>query len=84
MGKITSKASFKEYNQQQIQLLPAGLEELIHDNHLVRIVDQVVERLDISSIINQYEGGGTSAYDPKMLIKVLLYGYAMKIYTGRK
>lgn len=84
MGKITSKAPFKEYNQQQIQLLPPSLEELIPRDHLVRVVNQVVERLDISSIINQYEGGGASAYHPKMLIKVLLYGYAVKIYTGRK
>lgn len=84
MGKITSKAPFKEYNQQQIQLLPPSLEELIPPNHLVRVVNQVVDRLDISSIINQYEGGGASAYHPKMLVKVLLYGYAVKIYTGRK
>src|SRR5690606_38740721 len=84
MGKVTSKAPFKEYNQQQIQLLPPSLEELIPQNHLVRVVNQVVERLDISSIINQYPGGGASAYHPKMLIKVLLYGYAVKIYTGRK
>lgn len=84
MGKITSKAVFKEYNQQQIQLLPPSLEELIPAEHLVRIVNQVVDHLDLSSIINQYEGGGTSAYHPKMLTKVLLYGYAMKIYTGRK
>ena len=84
MGKITSKAPFKEYNQQQIQLLPPSLEELVPKNHLVRIVNQVVDQLDISSIINQYEGGGASAYHPRMLIKVLLYGYAMKIYTGRK
>ena len=84
MGKITSKAVFKEYNQQQIQLLPPSLDELVPANHLVRVVNQVVDHLDLSSLINQYEGGGTSAYHPKMLTKVLLYGYAMKIYTGRK
>lgn len=84
MDKITTKAVFKEYNQQQIQLLPPSLEELIPQNHLVRVVNQVVGRLDISPILNQYEGGGASAYHPKMLIKVLLYGYAVKIYTGRK
>jgi transposase len=84
MGKITSKAPFKEYNQQQIQLLPPDLGELVPKNHLVRVVNQVVEHLDISSIINQYEGGGASAYHPRMLIKVLVYAYAMKIYTGRK
>ena len=84
MGKITTKASFKGYDQGQILLLPPSLEEMIPKNHLVRVVNQVVEQLDLSSIINQYEGGGTSAYHPKMLVKVLLYGYAMKIYTGRK
>lgn len=84
MGKITSKAVFKEYNQQQIQLLPPSLDELVPAQHLVRVVNQVIDKLDLSSIVNQYEGGGTSAYHPKMLTKVLLYGYAMKIYTGRK
>ncbi len=84
MGKIKTKAVFKEYNQQQIQLLPPSLDELIPENDLVRVVNQVVESLDLSLIVNQYEGGGTSAYHPKMLTKVILYGYAMKIYTGRK
>lgn len=84
MGKITTKAVFKEYNQNQIQLLPPSLEDLIPENDLVRVVNQVVEKVDLSSLINQYEGGGASAYHPKMLTKVLLYGYSMKIYTGRK
>lgn len=84
MGKITTKAVFKEYNQQQIQLLPPSLDDLIPSNDLVRVVNQVVERIDLSALINQYEGGGTSAYHPKMLTKILLYAYSMKIYTGRK
>jgi transposase len=84
MGKVISKAVFKEYDQQQSLLLPPSLDELIDPNHLVRIVNQVVERLDLSSLINEYVGGGASAYHPKMMTKVLLYGYAMKIYTGRK
>ena len=84
MGKVTSKAVFKAYDQQQVLLLPPQLDELIPANHLVRVVNSVVEELDLSSILNQYEGGGTSSYHPKMMVKVLLYGYAMKIYTGRK
>jgi len=83
-SKITSKAVFKAYDQQQFLLLPPQLDELIPSNHLVRVVNTVVETLDLSSIINQYEGGGTSSYHPKMMVKVLLYGYAMKLYTGRK
>ncbi|MBA4055641.1 MAG: transposase [Marivirga sp.] len=84
MSKIKTKAVFKEYNQQQIQLLPPSFDELIPENDLVRVVNQVVDSLDLGSIINQYDGGGTSAYHPRMLTKVILYGYATKIYTGRK
>jgi len=40
--------------------------------------------MDISSIVNCYAGGGTSAYHPRMMVKILLYAYAVKIYTGRK
>jgi len=55
MGKVTSKAVFKSYDQQQVLLLPQRLDELISANHLVRVVNTVVEQLDLSSIINQYE-----------------------------
>lgn len=51
--------------------------------HLVRVVNEVVEKMDISDLINQFEGG-TSTYHPWMLLKILLYAYSMKIYTGRK
>src|SRR5688572_2185143 len=84
MSKVTSKAIFKAYNQQQVLLLPPQLDEMIAPQHLVRVVNSVVEQMDLSNLLNQYEGGGTSSYHPKMMVKVLLYGYAMKIYTGRK
>ena len=84
MAKVKTSILFKQYNQQQSFLLPPSLEELIGSTHLVRVVNEVVESMDISGLINQYEGGGTTAYHPRMLLKVLLYAYCMKIYTGRK
>lgn len=84
MAKIKTSIVFKAYNQQQTLLLPPSLEELIGEKHLVRVVHEVVERMDITGLINLYEGGGTSAYHPRLLLKVLLYGYSVKIYTGRK
>jgi len=84
MGKIKKSIVFKEYAPGQMLLLLASLEELIPSHHLVRVVNEVVERMDVSELINLYEGGGTSAYHPRMLLKVLLYAYCMKIYTGRK
>lgn len=84
MGKATSKQVFKQYCPSQNLLLPPSLDELISPGHLVRVVSDVVDRMDISAIINSYEGGGASAYHPRMMVKVLLYAYAMKIYTGRR
>lgn len=84
MGKATSKQVFKQYSPSQNLLLPPSLEELIVPGHLVRVVSDVVDRMDISAIISSYEGGGTSAYHPRMMVKVLLYAYSVKIYTGRR
>jgi transposase len=84
MAKVKTSVLFKRYTQQQSLLLPPSLEELIGSTHLVRVVNEVVERMDLTALINLYKGGGTTAYHPRMLLKVLLYGYCMKIYTGRK
>lgn len=84
MAKVKTSVIFKQYNQQQALLLPPSLEELIGEKHLVRVVNEVVASMDLSDLINLYEGGGTSAYHPRMLLKVLQYAYSVKIYTGRK
>jgi transposase len=84
MAKIKTSVIFKQYHQQQSLLLPPSLEELIGEKHLVRVVNEVVESMDISDLINLYQGGGTSSYHPRMLLKVLLYAYSVNIYTGRK
>lgn len=75
---------FKPYHQHQLMLLPPSLEELIAPNHLVRVINEVVDKLDIGPILSTYKGGGTSSYHPRMLLKVLLYGYVEGIYTTRR
>lgn len=79
-----SKIVFKDYSPKQILLLPPSLEELIEPNHPVRIVNQVIESLDLEPIINKFKGGGTSSYHPRMMLKVLVYGYLNNLYSCRK
>lgn len=77
------KVIFKPYSQENLQLPP--LEQLIPANHLVRIVNKVLDELDLCDELEaRYKGGGTSAYNPLMLLKVLVYGYCVKVYTSRK
>ena len=68
----------------QMSLMPQSYEEKIPAGHLVRLVNEAIEALDLEILFSQYEGGGTSSYHPKMMLKVLVYAYCKKIYTSRK
>ncbi len=78
------KITFKPYQQNQPMLLPPSLEELIPQGHLVRVINEFVESIDLSMLESTYKGGGTSSYHPKMLLKVLVYAYVKKIYSSRQ
>lgn len=80
----TSKVVFKDYNPKENLLFPPNLSELIDEKHPVKIVSSIIDGLDIKSLIKTYKPGGTSCYHPKMLLKVLIYGYLSNIYSSRK
>jgi hypothetical protein len=44
----------------------------------VRLINRVVDRLDLTAVTERYAGGGCSCYSPQMLLKVLFYGYLNK------
>lgn len=75
---------FKTYEMNQLMLLPPSLEELVPEHHLVRVVNQAIERMNINPLLARYQGGGTSSYHPKMMLKVLVYAYSQKIYSSRQ
>lgn len=75
---------FKQYNQGQAELFPQRLDDYIDKNDPVRLVNQVVDELDLNSVIQSYKGGGTSSFCPRMMIKVLFYAYMRNIYSCRK
>ena len=75
---------FKHYNQNQIQLLPPDLSDLIEPDHIVRLINQVIDEMDLLFIENTYSANGQRAYHPKMLFKVLVYGYTIGLRSSRK
>lgn len=75
---------FKPYVMNQIALMPPSYDEKIPAEHLVRVVNRAVEKLDLSLLLAQYPGGGRSSYHPVMMLKVLVYAYAEKIYSSRR
>lgn len=81
--KNNNKVTFKPYDMNQLKL-PIELEICIPDNHLVKIVNSAIEKMNIDPLIAKYKGGGTSAYHPKMMLKVLVYAYSQRVYSSRK
>lgn len=79
-----AKVIFKSYKENDSLLLPPSLGDLVPQTHPARIVSRVIDHLDISSIESKYKGGGTSCYNPRMLIKVLVYSYMCNTFSGRK
>lgn len=80
----TLSVVFKSNLQNQAMLFPHDLNELIATTHPVRVVNEVLEKVDITELLKQYKPGGTSSYHPRMLLKVLVYAYINNIYSSRK
>jgi len=79
-----SKVVFKNYTPNQILLLPLSLEEMIEANHPVRVVNQVIDSINIDPLLKKYKSGGTSSYHPRLMLKVLVYAYLSNVYSSRK
>jgi len=79
-----TKAVFKEYNQWKACLFPMSLDEKIPADAPVRLVNHIVDKLDLSAIFDTYHSRGASNYHPRMMLKLVLYAYLNNIYSCRK
>lgn len=81
--KRKRKIVFKPYSQNQDFLLPKSLSEFVEPGHIARLISSIIDQMDISRIIETYQGGGTSAYNPRMLLKDWILGFVNKVYSSR-
>lgn len=78
--------TFRPYSPDQELLLPPSLNEWLPEGHLAYFISDVVDELDLSSFYARYEGDGRrkSPFDPRMMLKVLIYAYATGVFSSRK
>ena len=82
---ISDKITYKPYNQGEQWLLPPSLDELVPQNHFIRIVSKTVDELEIEEVFaRNTKVGGASRYYPIMLLKVLIYCYMTGTYSSRQ
>ena len=67
-------------------MLPESLQEWLPEGHLSQHVSDLVDGLDLRVFYDRYEGDGRrkSPYEPRMMVKVLIYGYATGVFSSRR
>jgi transposase len=76
---------FREYVPNQILLLPPSLNEWLPNDHQVHFFNEVIGELDLSGIYGSYqERRGKPPYEPKLMVKILLYAISKRIHSSRK
>lgn len=78
--------TFRPYEPDQLLLLPPSLGEWLPEDHLAYFVSDMVTELDLTPILKTYGGvtRGNAPYDPRMLVTILLYAYAVGIPASRQ
>jgi transposase len=81
MGK-----TYRAYLPEQDLLLPPSLRDWLPEDHLAYFVCDVVEQLDLSAIESVYEEEerGQPPYHPRMMTKILIYGYCVGVFSSRR
>lgn len=78
---------FRVCTLDQPLLMPVSLQEWLPENHLARFIGEVAAGLDLKGVLAKYgrkDGRGRAAYHPLMMVRLLLYGYAVGIRSSRK
>src|SRR5437867_11622925 len=78
--------SYRPYLPDQEFLLPPSLRDWLPENHLVYFVSDVIDNLNLSALDAVYgdEQRGQPPYDPRMMTKVLVYGYCVGVFSSRR
>ena len=75
---------FRPYIHKRSMLIPPRLDEDISENDPVRLVNALIDGLDIDGFKNLYRAMGKSPYHPKMMLKVIFYAYLNNVYLSRE
>src|SRR5206468_9375674 len=76
--------NFRTIDRQTGFLLPPSVDEWLPEKHLARFVVEVIDGMDLRAMSGSYRGSGSASYHPRMLLSILVYGYATGIFSSRK
>jgi len=76
-------SNFRPIDRDTAFLFPPSVDEWLPQRHLARYVVEVVDGLDLAEMVKAYRGSGSASYHPAMLLSLLIYGYATRVFSSR-
>ena len=76
-------SNFRQVDRETGFLLPPSVDEWLPERHLARFVVEVIEGLEVSAMVKAYRGSGSASYHPRVLLGLLVYGYATGVFSSR-
>jgi transposase len=77
-------SNFRTIDRQTGFLLPPSVDDWLPEKHLARFVVEVIDGFDLCAMSGSYRGSGSASYHPRMLLGILVYGYATGVFSSRK
>jgi transposase len=77
-------SNFRPINRAIDFLMPPSVDEWLPQRHLARFVVEVIEGLDLRAMSGSYRGSGEASYHPRILLGLIVYGYATGVFSSRK
>jgi transposase len=77
-------SNFRAIARKSGYLLPPSVDEWMPEKHLARFICEVIDELDLGQMSRAYRGTGSASYHPRMLLGILVYGYATGVFSSRK
>lgn len=75
---------YREYDQNQMFLLPPSLKDFVDESHPSHMVNDLVEKMNLTCLEKRYGNMGQPAHHPRMMIKTILYGFTVGVFSSRK
>src|SRR5258706_9218358 len=83
-ANVVPMNNFRTIDRQTGFLLPPSVDEWLPEKHLARFVVEVIDGMDLRAMSGAYRGSGSASYHPRLLLGILVYGYATGVFSSRK
>lgn len=77
-------SNFRPIDRETRFLLPPSVDDWLPEKHLARFIVEVIDGLNVSAMSGAYRGSGSASYHPRLLLGILVYGYATGVFSSRK